>query len=71
MPKEDKRMPELPDITLTPDQLMDRVSALSDSERSYALWWLASCGSEHLDGQALLRALEAVKRHNQRLGGQR
>lgn len=56
-------MPDRTDTALTPDELMDRVSALSDLDKSYALHWLATCGSEHPDGQALLRALAAVQRH--------
>ena len=50
---------------LTPDQLMDRVSELSTDDCRYALWWLATCGSEHPDGQALLRALEGVRRRTE------
>ena len=45
-------------------ELADRVSALDDFDVRYALQWLATCGSEHPDGQALLRALEAVTRRH-------
>jgi len=58
MPSKDKPIP-----TLNPDQLMDRVSALSDPDKSYVLHRLATCGSEHPDGQALPCALAAVEHH--------
>jgi len=52
---------------MSPDQLMDRVSELTDTDCRYALHWLATGGSDHPDGQALLHAFEALERHAGRL----
>ena len=57
--------------TLTETELGDRVSALNDADCRYALQWLATCGSAHPDGQALLRALDAVKRRTERVAAVR
>lgn len=48
-------------------ELGDLVSALDDFDCRYALQWLATGGSEHPDGQAVLRALQAVRRHRARI----
>jgi hypothetical protein len=41
----------------------DQVSKLTAYERLYALYFLARCGPDHENGQALQRALAAVERH--------
>lgn len=56
--------------TLTGQQLMERVSRLTDADCRFALSWLATFGSDEAEGQALLRALAAIElRDNKRLNG--
>ena len=52
-------------------ELGDIVAMLNDLDCRYALQWLATCGSAHPDGQALLRALAAVERRAGRIERER
>ena len=56
---------------MTPDELMDRISELTDADCRYLLWWLASCGNDHPDGQAVTHGLEALDRHRGRIERER
>jgi len=60
-------VPDSPTVT-SPDELADQVSKLTAYERLYALYFLARCGPDHENGQALQRALAAVELLRSRLG---